>query len=528
MEYCCTDIRPISAIEGGGFRKFGQFLLDVGAKFGKIDITDILPQPTTVSRHIDQMTEKMRNNIFKDLFLIINKKYCASTCDMWTDNYRKNSYTSITLHYVDDDWKLKNRLLGTGQFPVNESKTGENIRRFLSNFFLKISESFNEPNTDLMSSITFVTDQGTNMLSALRSVKRLNCSAHLLNTGLRNLFDVKYLEHEEDENKPLEPIVTLMSECKNLVRFMKSSGKNSQLSKSLVQEVETRWNTRFLMLTSVQNALPQIMEIHGENFNRISCINRELLEKVTLFLKPFKTASDELEGDIHPTIHKVILYQLLIKKHLEKYANLQENIYNNDEELTTNSILQKLGKRGLEIMDSKFQLAEEHEIGIFLSPKFKSLKMFSATDKARIIDNIELKLMLIEQEKNSEQSFVEDDITWTANPLDNTTFSEWEDIENDPELSGNRSTYKKELDDYRNNYFNVQDGDILEFWKNQKHVFPLLCILAKRILAIPASSASSERSFSIAGRVIEERRSCLSGSTVDGILFLNNYFNFNK
>lgn len=138
------------------------------------------------------------------------------------------------------------------------------------NFFSHISEAVNEPNIDLMSNITFVTDQGTNMLSALRNIKRINCSAHLLNTVLRNLFDVKYLGMETNEDRPLEPIITLMKECKNLVIFMKSSGKNSHLSKSLV-------NTRLLMLTSVQNALPEIMEIHGENFNRIQHINRELL-----------------------------------------------------------------------------------------------------------------------------------------------------------------------------------------------------------------------------------------------------------
>lgn len=351
-------------------------------------------------------------------------------------------------------------------------------------------------------------------------------------TVLRNLFDVKYLGMEINENRPLEPIITLMNECKNLVKFMKSSGKNSQLrsKKGLVQEVETRWNTRLLMLTSVQNALPEIMEIHGENFNRIQHINRELLEKITLFLGPFKKASDDLEGDKYPTIQKVILYQLLIKKHLETYANLHENIFNDDEELTTNSILQKLGKRGLEFMNSKFQLSEEHEIALFLSPKFKSLKMFSVSDKARIINNIEMKLLQIEMENNSHQSYVqEDNNISTRNTLDaNTTFSEWEDIKDDPELSRNSLTFKKELEDYRNKYFNVQDDAILEFWKDQQYVFPHLCILAKQILAIPASSASSERSFSVAGRVIEERRSCLSGSTVDGILFLNDYFNFNK
>jgi len=103
-----------------------------------------------------------------------------------------------------------------------------------------------------------------------------------------------------------------------------------------------------------------------------------------------------------------------------------------------------------------------------------------------------------------------------------------EDDENDTDQSRNYPKYKKEVEDYKKKYFEVQDSNILEFWKNQKHVFPLLSILAKQILVIPASSASSERPFSVAGRVIEERRSCLGGNTVDGILFLNNHFNAQK
>jgi len=37
-------------------------------------------------------------------------------------------------------------------------------------------------------------------------------------------------------------------------------------------------------------------------------------------------------------------------------------------------------------------LFNEHEIAIFLSPKFKSLKMFNEIYKARIYQNIEVKL----------------------------------------------------------------------------------------------------------------------------------------
>lgn len=176
-------------------------------------------------------------------------------------------------------------------------------------------------------------------------------------------------------------------------------------------------------------------------------------------------------------------------------------------------------------MDTKFKVAEEHEIAVFLPPKFKSLKMFSDTDKARIIGNIELKLLWIDlEEDNRDSNLQEVNNIPVRNPPRNSTFSKWEDDENGTDQSRFNPKYKKEIEDYKNKFFEVQDDNILEFWKNQKHIFPFLSILAKQILAIPASSVSSERSFSVSGRVIEEHRRCLGGNTVDGILFLNNHF----
>ncbi|CAI6358097.1 unnamed protein product [Macrosiphum euphorbiae] len=130
---------------------------------------------------------------------------------------------SITCHYIDQSWGLNNRLLHTGKYPTQESKTGVNIKKCMSNFFTKLSEDADENyGSDLMEYITFVTDQGTNMISALRNYNRLNCSAHLLNSVLRNVFDLKFLSQEDNNgSKPLEPIIILMTECKMYEKFSK-------------------------------------------------------------------------------------------------------------------------------------------------------------------------------------------------------------------------------------------------------------------------------------------------------------------
>ena len=47
--------------------------------------------------------------------------------------------------------------------------------------------------------------------------------------------------------------------------------------------------------------------------------------------------------------------------------------------------------------------------------------------------------------------------------------------------------------------------------------------MALSLFGVPASSTSSEWSFSLAGRTLDDRRSQLSGDTVDGLLFLRGF-----
>ena len=63
----------------------------------------------------------------------------------------------------------------------------------------------------------------------------------------------------------------------------------------------------------------------------------------------------------------------------------------------------------------------------------------------------------------------------------------------------------------------------VKFWLSAQIAsqFPALSRLANGILSIPASSASCERTFSLAGNTVTKRRSQLSSSTVDVLRIVN-------
>jgi hypothetical protein len=60
----------------------------------------------------------------------------------------------------------------------------------------------------------------------------------------------------------------------------------------------------------------------------------------------------------------------------------------------------------------------------------------------------------------------------------------------------------------------------LDFWKGQAHNFKNLAIMARQYLAIPATTASSERLFSIAGNVISDDRSRLHHERATALILL--------
>ncbi|KAK1384602.1 hypothetical protein POM88_022337 [Heracleum sosnowskyi] len=60
-----------------------------------------------------------------------------------------------------------------------------------------------------------------------------------------------------------------------------------------------------------------------------------------------------------------------------------------------------------------------------------------------------------------------------------------------------------------------EQSDILEFWKTRSCHYPVMAIMARNILTVQASTVASESAFSFSGRILNERRSRLSPSSLE-------------
>ncbi|KAI9558400.1 hypothetical protein GHT06_015180 [Daphnia sinensis] len=67
----------------------------------------------------------------------------------------------------------------------------------------------------------------------------------------------------------------------------------------------------------------------------------------------------------------------------------------------------------------------------------------------------------------------------------------------------------------------MDELDILYWWKGRQYDFPLLAMHARQILGIVATSAPSERAFSTGGNVVTQQRQRLDPQNVDKLIFLS-------
>ena len=72
--------------------------------------------------------------------------------------------------------------------------------------------------------------------------------------------------------------------------------------------------------------------------------------------------------------------------------------------------------------------------------------------------------------------------------------------------------------------YDNDDFDIINWWQEHKKSYPVLSILAKDVLVVPVSTISSESTFSLTGRVLEDRRGRLTSDMVEILTCLKDWY----
>lgn len=361
--------------------------------------------------------------------------------------------------------------------------------------------------TEGFQKIVFVTDQGANMVKAIeKGNRRFNCAAHVLNNILK-------VSMEADE-----PMRDLIQNAKAIVSHLKRTRKCRELKKGLKQSMPVRWNSNYIMLKSINDQIADVNrlvtvdavinietdeysdESNDEpdvmNDNSIRPINPGMLTEIVEFLEKCQDCFNDLEQDKVPTFHKIELWKKMLLQECLSTSTDTINI-KNIKRVTASAINDRMITNVM------------HHAAVFLNPRFNKLTMLNEEEREAVIAYVKSTCDRI-------------DCSVVAQPVGKR--SRFESFYNAP-ITDDAYMIDHEISLYTGSAVmaNTMDEDLhlLDWWRDNEKHNPKLAKLAKQILNVPASSAASERLFSSAKRIYEERRTSLSAQKLEELIFIH-------
>lgn len=531
IKYIVSDLRPIVSINGTGLTSLLASMTQIGAIYDAMSEKDLetsrliptrqtvcisvcqknsfansfsnlslLQLTTNISSKAEDVRAQMKQIIKKEF-----RKYGGSIAlDCWMDKQTKSTYFGLTAHYIsngpNDRLELNDRVLVIRELAPERAKNGEFLRE-------KVMEYLTEFEIDncIEKNMVFMSDRGTNICVALRGFKSSNCFAHMLNNALYQIFKKQKNKSFSEHNWAYQ----ICHHATAIVKYFKASSLSKQFKPALQSNVCTRWNSNLNMLTPVIHHFEKITNVLTSSKSRMENLNAITLDELKIladFLKPFKTATDEVEASHHPTMHKVIPNFLEMCNHLEEKPSDPACI------VEIKAIVRDYWQKNVQKCISIY-----HQLALFLHPNTKTMKTLSVDQKSAVWDRA-ISMMnqfmppstTTTQQKDSRPST-------TSKPSDSAMRFCFDDSESETE---EQSAAEAEIEDYKKIRLRGEAvNDLLSWWHENKARFPRLYGVARFIHSIPGSSAAAERLFSIAGRLVAFRPN-MRTSLVDEMLFL--------
>ena len=239
-----------------------------------------------------------------------------------------------------------------------------------------------------------------------------------------------------------------------------------------------------------------------------------------------------------PTLSSALIFRIEIESVLTPNEN-------------DHCIIQELKEKMLSRLDYRFPITDEILIGTLLDPRLQNLPRLQSELEKRNLTKFqflknEIMKILPTTEKSNPADQHEPSSTVSSEPRSTTSAprslrrSKSKSKPKQPsvlsklikkhayETSQEPASHDLKVNEEIHKYLltlipndEIDDFNVLSFWKDHKSSLPILGELVKKYLCIPVTSTSSERAFSYAGILISAKRSSLSPYVVEKTLFIH-------
>lgn len=316
-------------------------------------------KPQALKKMVGERYIKAKEKATED---IQNVSAVSLTADMWT-SMNMEAYLAITCHFIDENDKLGTVLLGVEHFP--SSHTAENLAQVVHTHMEEWGITHKVK--------CLVTDAASNMIACAKTlqIRHSICIAHALNLLVRKSFD------------QIPALCEIRTKAKKIVTYFRTSttgkekldGLQLQMGgqpQKLVIEVDTRWNSTYLMLErlfKLREPVAAALATLRTDITPLTSQEHLTIEECLPLLSPFNQATVELSEERRVSISKVIpLMKMLYHTVLAK----SEHLSNDVARLLSDNLLRRIrenvaGSESLSVMT----------MATMLDPRFKTLGFLS-------------------------------------------------------------------------------------------------------------------------------------------------------
>jgi hAT family C-terminal dimerisation region len=521
-----TD-QPFSVVDNLHFEDLLEYLKkDLGVKSRR-----------TIMRRLEELYNQKKNEM-KERLNGFNSKFSV-TCDVWTSK-NQLSFFGFTIHYIDDDWQMKEELLA---FKFLE---GEHDGKSLSVAFIDVLEDFGIADRLLGVTADNASNNSTMMAHMEAYYKerypdagfsvawnQVECMAHVLNLGAQQILKEFKQPVEKDTyeagSDSSDDMVTAVSRLSFLCRKIRLAPKLRRLLEIVCNEKEvkysvpiidvvTRWNSTYDMLVRAV----EIKDAMSDTFYRHK--DRDLINLVLT------------EADWN-----------CISQLIEVLAPLKEATLlasQNGESLMVTSMI-PIYDYCTEMLKESLKIFDEND-DIYIGIESAIVKLNHYYDKISPMVGIALIL-----DPTLKKDFLKKSLGWQVEWVDSVmdqftssfhfyrekskasaSIASAASVSTGPSPLGfgnylkKRRTADGDADGVEEfvRYFNAPLAEVgtnaLSFWKTNQFHYPILSAMAKDYLTVQASSVASERAFSSGTDLVTADRCSLGGDTIEMTQFL--------
>ncbi|XP_053218763.1 nucleolar protein 9 isoform X1 [Podarcis raffonei] len=446
--------------------------------------------------------EKMRREIGR-----VKESELVITTDCWT-SVGGTPFLAVTVHFISDEWKLINAFLGCKHFLKDH--TSDNLCEMLA-------DTLSEWDIDVKNIFCSTTDDNGAILKAVRQLglEYISCFAQNINTGVGRALNLT----------PLRRAIVRLKSLQNTIchswKMRRDLGKAQELLQmekvSLPSACPTKWwSVLKLCRRFLENQLPvckMLMDYPSKKHLMLEGCDVSAVQDFVSAATLLEDITTTLSGSSCVTASSVLPLYRQIKKRLQP-------------EEGDSTLLQDIKQ---EILGA---LSEKYENG----PMVTTLGLASLCDprfRLRFLESPEaIRQEAIQKMADLHAGSLSEEPDTQPDTPKKEGLAKIFDLEEEEDLSGDGfeplSVLKaeKELKGYmampRVNF----DDSPLMWWKTNEAFFPMLKVLARRFLAIPGTSVSSESVFSTAGNVLQKQKSSLLPENAEMQIFLAKNINF--